>query len=178
MAQDYHHGVRVVEVSDGTRPIKEIGEILRPGKILCNLLQVTGVGIGVDDESRHLMLRWTPAGEKAKRTEAIPMRDIGDREGWARLRAGGLFITANPRLRKVLADHLLRDTANRELRHIASVTGWQCGAYIMPDGEIIGTPETPVMFNGPVLPLEVIRFGERFRAGAQRWAAWLVAITP
>ncbi|MFX2609532.1 DUF927 domain-containing protein [Enterobacter mori] len=127
---------------------KETGEILRPGQILCNLLQVVGVGIGVDDEARYLILRWTPAGGKTKRTEAIPMRDIGDRDGWARLRAGGLFITANPRLRNVLADHLLRDTASCELWHIASVTGWQCGAYIMPDGEIIGTPETPVMFNG------------------------------
>jgi len=106
------------------------------------------VGIGVDDEARYLILRWTPASSKMKRAEAIPMRDIGDREGWARLRAGGLFITANPRLRNVLADHLLRDTASCELWHIASVTGWQCGAYIMPDGEIIGTPSTPVMFNG------------------------------
>ena len=127
---------------------KDTGEILHPGQILCNLLEVVGVGIGVDDEARYLILRWTPAGGKAKRTEAIPMRDIGDREGWARLRAGGLFITANPRLRNVLADHLLRDTASCELWHIASVTGWQCGAYIMPDGEVIGTPETPVMFNG------------------------------
>lgn len=127
---------------------KETGEILRPGQILCNLLQVAGVGIGVDDEARYLILRWTPAGSKTKRTEAIPMRDIGDREGWARMRAGGLFITANPRLRNVLADHLLRDTASCELWHIASVTGWQCGAYVMPDGEIIGTPSTPVMFNG------------------------------
>ncbi|QXZ21575.1 DUF927 domain-containing protein [Lelliottia amnigena] len=127
---------------------KETGEILRPGQILCNLLEVAGVGIGVDDEARYLILRWTPASSKMKRAEAIPMRDIGDREGWARLRAGGLFITANPRLRNVLADHLLRDTASCELWHIASVTGWQCGAYIMPDGEIIGTPSTPVMFNG------------------------------
>ncbi|VDR24283.1 Superfamily II helicase and inactivated derivatives [Raoultella terrigena] len=127
---------------------KETGEILRPGQILCNLLEVAGVGIGVDDEARYLILRWTPAGSKTKRTEAIPMRDIGDREGWARLRAGGLFITANPRLRNVLADHLLRDTASCDLWHIASVTGWQCGAYIMPDGEVIGNPDMPIMFNG------------------------------
>lgn len=127
---------------------KDTGEILHPGQILCNLLEVAGVGIGVDDEARYLILRWTPAGSKFRRTEAIPMRDIGDREGWARLRAGGLFITANPRLRNVLADHLLRDTASCDLWHIASVTGWQCGAYIMPDGEVIGTPVTPVMFNG------------------------------
>ncbi|EPK1983729.1 DUF927 domain-containing protein, partial [Klebsiella pneumoniae] len=36
----------------------------------------------------------------------------------------------------------------RELWRVAHATGWQCGAYIMPDGEVIGTPEHPVLFNG------------------------------
>jgi putative DNA primase/helicase len=31
---------------------------------------------------------------------------------------------------------------------IASASGWQCGAYIMPDGEVLGSPEKPVLFNG------------------------------
>ncbi|EEW2050774.1 DUF927 domain-containing protein, partial [Escherichia coli] len=37
---------------------------------------------------------------------------------------------------------------SRELWRVAHATGWQCGAYIMPDGEIIGTPENPVLFSG------------------------------
>jgi putative DNA primase/helicase len=41
------------------------------------------------------------------------MRDIGEREGWAKLRAGGLSI-AKSSLRAILADHLQR-SGNREM---------------------------------------------------------------
>lgn len=47
----------------------------------------------------------------------------------------------------MLADWLQR-SGSRELWRVAHATGWQCGAYIMPDGEIIGTPENPVLFSG------------------------------
>ncbi|WP_140412440.1 DUF927 domain-containing protein, partial [Escherichia coli] len=50
-------------------------------------------------------------------------------------------------LRAILADWLQR-SGSRELWRVAHATGWQCGAYIMPDGEIIGTPENPVLFSG------------------------------
>ncbi|EAM9829415.1 DUF927 domain-containing protein [Salmonella enterica] len=124
---------------------KVSGEIIRPGQLLCDPLVVEG--IGMDDAERFLILSWTPAGSREKHIEAVPMRSIGDREGWARLRAGGLFTAANPRLRNVLADHLLR-SGRSELWHITSLTGWQHGAYIMPDGEIIGKPAKKVMFYG------------------------------
>ncbi|MCU7123269.1 DUF927 domain-containing protein [Salmonella enterica] len=124
---------------------KVSGEIIRPGQLLCDPLVVEG--IGMDDAERFLILSWTPAGSREKHIEAVPMRSIGDREGWARLRAGGLFTAANPRLRNVLADHLLR-SGRGELWHIISLTGWQHGAYIMPDGEIIGKPAKKVMFYG------------------------------
>jgi putative DNA primase/helicase len=75
------------------------------------------------------------------------MRDIGEREGWARLRAGGLAVTAKGGLRAILADHLCRSHAGCRWA-IASATGWQHGAYLMPDGSVIGTPSIPVLFNG------------------------------
>jgi putative DNA primase/helicase len=43
-------------------------------------------------------------------------------------------------LRAILADYLQR-SESRQSWSIASSTGWQCGAYIMPDGTIIGEPE-------------------------------------
>ena len=41
-------------------------------------------------------------------------------------------------------------TAERVTRGMESCARYrgQCGAYIMPDGEIIGTPDKPVLFNG------------------------------
>ncbi|MBN3136141.1 TOPRIM and DUF927 domain-containing protein [Pectobacterium punjabense] len=108
---------------------------------------VTVASIGSDESERYLVLSWTPSGENQPRTEAIPMRDIGEREGWARLRAGGLAVTAKGGLRAILADHLCRSHAGCRWA-IASATGWQHGAYLMPDGSVIGTPSIPVLFNG------------------------------
>lgn len=108
---------------------------------------ITVAGIGSDESERYLVLSWTPSGENQPRIEAIPMRDIGEREGWARLRAGGLAVTAKGGLRAILADHLCRSHAGCRWA-IASATGWQHGAYLMPDGSVIGTPSIPVLFNG------------------------------
>ncbi|MGA7586033.1 MAG: DUF927 domain-containing protein [Rouxiella badensis] len=124
---------------------KETGEIVEKESWLSAPLSVTG--IGEDDNERYLVLSWKPEGSQRNRVEALPMRDIGEREGWAKLRAGGLSITAKSSLRAILADHLQR-SGNREMWAIAGATGWQCGAYIMPDGEVIGEPLTPVLFNG------------------------------
>ncbi|ABS47279.1 DUF927 domain-containing phage anti-repressor protein AntA [Yersinia pseudotuberculosis] len=73
--------------------------------------------------------------------------DIGEREGWRTLKAGGVNVTTKSTLRAILADWLQR-SGSLEIWRVAQATGWQCGAYIMPDGEIIGTPEKPVLFNG------------------------------
>lgn len=124
---------------------KQSGEVMRPGQWLCDPLDVAGVG--ADDTERFLVLRWRPTGADSLHTEAIPARDIGERDGWARLRAGGLSVTAKGHLRAVLADHLLR-SAKGDIWRITALTGWQHGAYIMPDGEIIGEPHTRVLFNG------------------------------
>ncbi|WP_337065164.1 DUF927 domain-containing protein [Rouxiella badensis] len=124
---------------------KETGDLINNESWLSSPLEV--VGIGEDDNERYLVLSWKPEGNKHTRIEALPMRDIGEREGWAKLRAGGLSITAKSSLRAILADHLQR-SGNREMWAITGATGWQYGAYIMPDGEVIGEPLTPVLFNG------------------------------
>lgn len=120
-------------------------EILEKESWLSTLVNVAGVG--EDDAERYLILAWTPEGTDKERIEAIPLRDIGEKEGWARMKSGGMLITAKSGLRSLLADHLQR-SGNRELWSIANATGWQYGAYIMPDASIIGRPERPVLFNG------------------------------
>lgn len=122
------------------------GEIINRESWLCSALEVIGTGID-DSKTRYLILRWRPFGSKGDTVQAIPFADIGEREGWRTLKAGGVNVTTKSGLRATLADWL-QSCANGEVWRIAHATGWQCGAYIMPDGEIIGSPEQPVLFNG------------------------------
>ncbi|EMM8814859.1 DUF927 domain-containing protein [Klebsiella sp. GG_Kp147] len=125
---------------------KDAGEIICRESWLCSALKVIGIGID-DSKTRYLILRWQAFGAKSETVQAIPFADIGEREGWRMLKAGGVNVTTKSGLRATLADWL-QSCANGEVWRIAHATGWQCGAYIMPDGEIIGTPEQPVLFNG------------------------------
>ncbi|WON77021.1 DUF927 domain-containing protein [Serratia sp. UGAL515B_01] len=123
----------------------ESGEVINHESWLCSPLEV--IGTGRDDKDQYLVIRWLPAGESNPTTAAIPLADIGEREGWRTLKAGGVNVTTKNTLRAILADWL-QCGGSRDIWRVAQATGWQCGAYIMPDGEIIGTPERPVLFNG------------------------------
>lgn len=136
-----HNGLYWVE------PKEKGGEITEVESLLCSALEVVGVGID-DNRTRYLVLRWRAMGAKEETTQAIPLADIGEREGWRTLKAGGLYVTTKSGLRATLADWLQSQAHKGEIWRIAQATGWQCGAYLMPDGDIIGTPEIPVLFNG------------------------------
>ncbi|AXZ46915.1 DNA primase [Citrobacter freundii] len=124
---------------------KDSGEIINNESWLCSPLEV--IGTGRDDKDQYLIIRWLAFGADIPTTAAIPLADIGEREGWRTLKAGGVNVTTKSSLRAILADWLQR-SGSRDLWRVAHATGWQCGAYIMPDGEIIGTPAHPVLFNG------------------------------
>lgn len=128
-------------------PKEKGGEITEVESLLCSALQVVGVGID-DNRTRYLVLRWRALGAKEETTQAIPLADIGEREGWRTLKGGGLYVTTKSGLRATLADWLQGQAHKGDIWRIAQATGWQCGAYLMPDGDIIGTPEIPVLFNG------------------------------
>lgn len=128
-------------------PKEKGGEITEVESLLCSALEVVGVGID-DNRTRYLVLRWRALGAKEETTQAIPLADIGEREGWRTLKGGGLYVTTKSGLRATLADWLQSQAHKGEVWRIAQATGWQCGAYLMPDGDIIGTPEIPVLFNG------------------------------
>ncbi|ATO32760.1 TOPRIM and DUF927 domain-containing protein [Dickeya dianthicola] len=124
---------------------RDSGDIIQHEQWLCSPLAV--VGVGRDDAEQYLILRWQPAGATQAVTAALPLADVGEREGWRTLKAGGVTVTTRPYLRAILADWLQRQHSG-EVWHIAHSTGWQCGAYLMPDGEVIGTPSRPVLFRG------------------------------
>ncbi|HID1011861.1 TPA: DUF927 domain-containing protein, partial [Enterobacter roggenkampii] len=63
------------------------------------------------------------------------------------LKAGGVNVTTKSTFRAILADWLQQCGAGQEWI-ISHTTGWHHGAYIMPDGEVIGDPEMPILFNG------------------------------
>ena len=128
-------------------PKEKSGEVTEVESLLCSALNVVGVGID-DNRTRYLVLRWRALGAKEETTHAIPLADIGEREGWRTLKGGGLYVTTKSGLRATLADWLQGQAHKGEVWRIAQATGWQCGAYLMPDGGIIGTPEIPVLFNG------------------------------
>ncbi|MGL6351290.1 MAG: DUF927 domain-containing protein, partial [Aeromonas sp.] len=93
------------------------------------------------------MLRWPSPKGRDDITKAIPCADIGERDGWRALKAGGVNVTTKSTARAILADWLQQSGTKQEWV-ISHTTGWHYGAYIMPDGEVIGDPETPLLFNG------------------------------
>ncbi|WP_340618336.1 DUF927 domain-containing protein [Xenorhabdus entomophaga] len=125
---------------------KETGEIIQPEQWLCSPIEVIGTGIDDNDE-QYLIARWQAKGNKEPVIKGISAADIGEREGWRILKAGGVQVTTKSNLRAILADWLIR-SHTQELWSITAKSGWHKGAYIMPDGSVIGVPEQPVLFNG------------------------------
>ncbi|MDE9484244.1 DUF927 domain-containing protein, partial [Xenorhabdus bovienii] len=138
------------ELRDGgvywiTPKLDRNGSISYSDAWLCSPVSV--LGIGFDDYEEYMIMRWKPASGGVTRTEAIPMSIIGEREGWRSLKSGGLKVTTKNGLRANLADWW-QCTPTKERWRVSDKTGWQYGAYILPSGEVIGTPEIPVIFGG------------------------------
>lgn len=120
---------------------KETGEIIHHEQWLCN--QIKRITKGVNDlDQEYLIIEWGKSN-----IQAIPMGDIGEREGWRSLKNAGLLVTTKSGLRQSLSDWLLRQPF-KENWSITAKSGWYKGAYIMPDGSVIGEPEQPILFNG------------------------------
>ncbi|WP_241623236.1 toprim domain-containing protein, partial [Rosenbergiella australiborealis] len=70
---------------------KVSGEVINNESWLASPLEV--IGTGRDDKDQYLILRWKPYGENETVTAPLPLADIGEREGWRTLKAGGVNIT-------------------------------------------------------------------------------------
>lgn len=124
---------------------RDSGEIIKNEAWLCSPLAV--IGRGYEDKEAFTILRWTPNGRSVPETRPLRSGDIGEREGWRTLKAGGVNVTTKTALRAILADWMQQQSEGM----VWSVTpraGWHNGVYIMPDGSIIGDPEQPILFNG------------------------------
>lgn len=138
------------------------GRISHAEAWLCSPLEVAG--IGYDDYEQYMVMRWKPSGGGSAKVEAIPLAMIGERDGWKRLKMGGVTVTTKNNLRANLADWW-QCTPTSERWRVADKTGWQYGAYILPSGEVIGKPEVPVIFNGRSAAAK----GYRVKGTSQSW---------
>ncbi|MFA9291864.1 DUF927 domain-containing protein [Escherichia coli] len=124
---------------------KQSGEIIRPETWLCSPLELLGTGtIG---KEHYRVMRWKKLANHEVITMAIPCGGIGDRDGWRLLKDHGLNVTTNGKYRAILADWMQLSGSHEEWQ-LSTTTGWHFGAYIMPDGSIIGDSEKPILFTG------------------------------
>ncbi|EBV5086338.1 DUF927 domain-containing protein [Salmonella enterica subsp. enterica serovar Ball] len=128
-----------------TPKIDKSGEMIRPGEWLSDRMRT--VGIGNDGSEAYLVIEMIPEGTEKIIYEAMPRNEIGMPAGWSRLRGRGVAITTSAHLLNKLAEYLQRQ-GERTVWEVTSTAGWHCGAYVMPDGEVIGVPERPVAFCG------------------------------
>ena len=125
---------------------KDTSEIHETENWLCTAMGL--IGRGRDEDGAHYrMIRWKENGTGAERTDAFPLEIVGEREGWARMRRGGLSVTTSPLLRAHLGNHMQLAGSNQFWR-VVSRSGWQHGAYVLPNAEVVGNPVDPVFFNG------------------------------
>ncbi|MDF3721646.1 toprim domain-containing protein, partial [Enterobacter hormaechei] len=104
---------------------KDSGEIINNEAWLCSPLEV--VGSGSDGAERYLVLRWRSPRGHEDITRAIPCADVGEREGWRSLKAGGVNVTTKNTFRAILADWLQQCGSGQEWI-ITHTTGWHNGA--------------------------------------------------
>lgn len=150
LSNNEHNKARIEERNGSlywVKPTTNGNAVAESEEWVSDLLQVIGIGIDELEGERYLVLQWTPEGSNQPHTQALKMRDLGERDGWGLLRSRGLRFTSKSYLRGALADHL-QLTGNRTMWAITSTAGWQNGGYIFPDGTVLGTPNKPTLFNG------------------------------
>ena len=103
------------------------------------------IGHGITESGHHSrLLDWSCLGKHVVMN--FPMELVGERAGWAMLRKLGLALSSNRKNLEKLADYIQTE-GNRTVWHITTAGGWQLGAYVLPNGEIIGESERPVFLE-------------------------------
>ncbi|WP_439287105.1 DUF927 domain-containing protein [Lonepinella sp. BR2357] len=123
--------------------------IIKPEKIswICNKLELKGQGKDNQGDYYYLF-SWQNTDEKAPRLEAVALSDFGSETGWKQLKAKGLKMTQGQGLVSKLTDHFHQISQQMPTNwKITKLSGWQNGAYLLPNGEMIGEPTSPIYFT-------------------------------
>ena len=113
---------------------------------ICDDLALVGEGKTQGGEYYYLF-QWQNRDENKPRTVAIAREDFGTDSGWKMLKAQGLKMTQGSGLTQRLTEHFHFNGDHFTQWTITNVTGWLNGAYLLPNGEIIGTPLKPIYFT-------------------------------
>ncbi|ASA50338.1 DUF927 domain-containing protein [Salmonella enterica] len=125
---------------------RQSGEVIRPGQWLCDPLEVLGEGKDSESDAMFFALRWNCRGKEV--THYIRAGLIGDPQGWALLKDSGLKVVTQNTLRAKLSDWIQIEAGNGVQYTATPRSGWFGDVYIMPNGDVIGEADTPVMFTG------------------------------
>ncbi|WP_241010262.1 DUF927 domain-containing protein [Aggregatibacter actinomycetemcomitans] len=127
---------------------KDTGEILREDqKWICSNVDLVGQGKNEQGEYYYLF-KWRNPDEREPRLEAVHLEDFGTEAGWKQLKGKGLKMTQGQGLIGKLTEHFhnISNTAPCDYK-ITKLAGWQNGAYLLPSGEMIGEPTSPIFFT-------------------------------
>ncbi|QLD32983.1 DUF927 domain-containing protein [Mannheimia varigena] len=125
---------------------KDTGEISEKERWTCNPLALKGEGYNESGEAFYIF-EWEHPQTKKPHTEAIAFSSFGKSAGWEIMQRYGLKMTNESYLNK-LADHFHEiSKATPRNWKVTALAGWQNGAYILPNGEMIGEPKSPVYFT-------------------------------
>ena len=113
---------------------------------ICDDLALVGEGKTQGGEYYYLF-QWQNRDENKPRTVAIAREDFGTDSGWKMLKAQGLKMTQGSGLTQRITEHFHFNGDHFTQWTITNVTGWLNGAYLLPNGEIIGTPSKPIYFT-------------------------------
>lgn len=125
---------------------KDSYEITEKEDWICDKLELVGEGKTLSGEYYYLF-QWQNQDEKTPRTVAIAREDFGTDSGWKMLKAQGLKMTQGAGLTQRLTEHFHFNGDHFTQWTVTNVTGWINGAYLLPNGEIIGTPTKPIYFT-------------------------------
>jgi hypothetical protein len=151
---------------------KESGNIINNENWLASAMDV--IGSGRDDKDQYLILRWLAFGSDVPTTAAIPLADIGEREGWRALKAGGVKVTAKSNMRAIWP------TGYSATAHVSY------GVLPMPLAGSAGHISCPTEKSSAHLPglcysavaapqVQVMPYRVQLRVGVAVWRVWHTA---
>ncbi|TCJ97952.1 putative DNA primase/helicase [Volucribacter psittacicida] len=113
---------------------------------ICDPLEL--VGSGKNDVGEYFYIfQWQNLDEKTPRIEAVNCGDFGTEAAWKLLKNQGLLMTPRT-ITQNLVEHFHAQANFAPRWSVTHCTGWHNGAYLLPNGEIIGKPSQPIIFKG------------------------------